>query len=185
MESNYMRLFHKIFALLGLLCVFGVTWSFGQTRQVNRNASASAQAAIGCDVPAPKAYVSDSADLFSQTAVRSLEKKLSSLKANHRVEMAVTVIGTTSGEDIFDYSLRLAQCWGYGSEKRGMRGGILLLIAKNDRQWRIQVTNDLNKTLTDGIVKALGDKMGTQFKLGKYDVGVIQLIGDIAAEVGK
>lgn len=97
--------------------------------------------------------------------------------------MAVAAVNTIGQADIFDYSLALARCWKIGDSAKTHRGGVLLFIAKNDRRWWIQVTNELNKTLTDDIVKRLGDKMGSQFKLGKYDAGVTQLIGDIAAEI--
>lgn len=135
-----------------------------------------------CSVSRPANNVSDKDGMFSDTVKRTIEKKLAKFKSEEQVEMAVAAVNTIGQADIFDYSLDLARCWKVGD---AAKGGVLLFIAKNDRRWWIQVTNELNKTLTDDIVKRLGDRMGSQFKLGKYDAGVTQLIGDVAAEIEK
>jgi uncharacterized protein len=65
----------------------------------------------------------------------------------------VVIEKSLEGEEIFDYSYRLAQKWGIGQKETS--NGILMFIAFDDREIRIQTGSGSEGFLPDGIAKRL------------------------------
>ena len=92
---------------------------------------------------------------------------------------------TTDGEAIEQFSLRVAEAWKIGRKK--IDDGALLVIAKNDRQLRIEVGYGLEGALTDVTSKRIIDEIITpKFKAGDFtggiSAGVDRMIGIIDGE---
>jgi uncharacterized protein len=94
------------------------------------------------------------------------------LREKANIEFAVVTIDTTNGQPIFDYSLALAREWGVGPKDRSQGGGLLLLLAIKDREWRLQVSRSLEKDLPDDVCKQLGDQSKDMYQQGRYVEGV-------------
>jgi uncharacterized protein len=104
-------------------------------------------------LPPPTSPVMDYVGILDEATKKSLEKRLIDFRnqTNPSVEIAVCIVPTTGGRDIFEYSLAVARGWGIGS-KEDDNPGLLLLIAFNDRKYFTQVSRDLEDELPDSLV---------------------------------
>lgn len=130
-------------------------------------------------LPAPKGYVNDFADVLDDETKQRMESKLTKLEKRSGVQLAVATIETTDGQPLFDYSLQVAREWGVGHT--GKAGGMLLMVAVKDRQWRIQVTRSLEADIPNEEAARLGQLMVPDFRAGNYGGGVMKCVdGTIA-----
>jgi uncharacterized membrane protein YgcG len=125
-------------------------------------------------LPPPTGFVNDYANVFDSESKARLESALLELKEQSDIEFAVVTIETTGGQNIFDYSLALARGWGIGPRDTSKGGGLLLLLAIKDREWRIQVSRNLEKDLPDDVCKELGDGSLGLYRQEKYADGLIR-----------
>ena len=81
------------------------------------------------------------------------------------------IVPTTDGEAIEQFSLRVAEAWKIGRKK--IDDGAMLVVAKNDRQLRIEVGYGLEGALTDATAKRIIDEDITpKFKSGDFAGGI-------------
>jgi uncharacterized protein len=90
------------------------------------------------------------------------------LKARAKIELAVATVKTTGGQSIYDYSLAVARGWGVGPPAGEEGGGVLLLLASEDRKWRIQVSRSLEADLPDDVTGKIGAAMAPALREGRY-----------------
>jgi len=132
----------------------------------------------GSPLPPPTGFVNDYAGVIDTATKQQLETKLKSLKetTNPSVEIAVAVVKTTGGRDIFDYSLAVARGWKIGS-KDDDNPSALLFVAIDDRKYFTQVSRDLEDELPDGLVGSLQRQyLVPEFKKGNYGKGISDTI---------
>src|SRR3984893_3369552 len=100
-------------------------------------------------LPIPKltARVTDLTGTLTAEQQSMLEEKLSTFEARKGAQIAVLVVPTTEPEEIDLYSIRVVDQWKLGRQK--VDDGALLLVAKNDRDLRIEVGKALEGALTD------------------------------------
>lgn len=121
--------------------------------------------------PLPNTFVHDFAGVLSEPAKQELQKQAKYLKENLDTEVAVVIMSTLNGEDVFDYSLNLARQWGIGSKDNEIRG-LLLLVVVNDRKTSIRTSRHLEGQLNDGITGEINRELGTYFKKGDFGGGL-------------
>jgi uncharacterized protein len=99
--------------------------------------------------PIPKlaARVTDLTGTLTAEQQSTLEDKLSAFEARKGAQVAVLVVPTTQPEDIAQYSIRVVDQWKLG--RRKIDDGALLIVAKNDRELRIEVGRGLEGVLPD------------------------------------
>lgn len=132
----------------------------------------------GSPLPAPTAPVNDYAGVIESNTKAQLNQRIIEFrdKSNPRVELAVVIVKTTGGRDIFDYSLAVARGWGIGS-KQTDNPSALLFIAIDDRKYFTQVSRDLEDELPDGLVGSLQRQyLVPAFKQANYTKGVADTI---------
>src|SRR5215475_13607604 len=83
--------------------------------------------------PIPGSYVHDFAGVIDESKRAEINEKAKTLKEKYKTEIAVVTIKTLNGEDIFDYSMRMARSWGIGSKDNDIRG-LLIVVAIQDRK---------------------------------------------------
>lgn len=122
--------------------------------------------------PNPPTPVVDYADVIDPATEQRLNNILKNLSENKQAnaEMGVVTVKTTGDQDIFDYSLAIMRGWGIGSSEKG---GLLLVVAVDDRKYFTQVSRHLEGELPDGLVGQIQrDKLVPQFKQGNYSKGI-------------
>jgi len=122
-------------------------------------------------VPALTAHVVDQTSTLSPAEISQLEQKLRSFEERKGSQVAVLIVATTEPEAIEQYSIRVAEAWKLGRKK--VDDGAILLIAKNDRQLRIEVGYGLEGVLTDATSKRIIEEVITpHFKQGDFYGGI-------------
>jgi uncharacterized protein len=132
--------------------------------------------------PKSDRLVNDFAGILGGQEVESLERKLVAYDDSTSTQIAVVTLPTLSGDDIFDYSQRLAESWGIGRE--GKDNGILLLIATEDRKMRIHTGYGVEGYLTDAMSKRIIQNIIVPaFREGQYYEGIDRAT-DVFIELG-
>jgi uncharacterized protein len=123
-------------------------------------------------VPALKGRVNDYAGLLSSGTAQQLEAVLAELESTDSTQIVVLTIASLEGDSLEGFSIRVVEQWQIG--QKGKDNGALLLVSKNDRKIRIEVGYGLEGKLTDLVSgRIIRDVMVPQFKMGRYDQGII------------
>ena len=123
--------------------------------------------------PVPKltARVTDLTGTLTAEQQSALEDKLSAFEARKGSQIAVLVVATTEPEEIVQYSMRVAHQWKLG--RRKVDDGALLIVAKNDRELRIEVGAGLEGALTDLTShRIISDTIVPLFRQGDFYGGI-------------
>ncbi|HKZ35571.1 MAG TPA: TPM domain-containing protein [Patescibacteria group bacterium] len=145
--------------VLGLLAVFGGVILLAKT-------------SLAAVYPAPTGYVNDFAGVISQEAENSLEERLSSFTASTSNEIAVVTLSSLEGDTVENAAVKLFEEWGIGDKEKD--NGVLLLVAIDDRELRIEVGYGLEPVLTDSRSgNIIRDQITPLFKAGNYEGGII------------
>ena len=146
-----------------------------------------AQAGEAGPLPQPTEPVNDFAGILRPETVERLNSRIRSFKekTNPQVVIAVAVVRTTEGRDIFDYSLSVARGWKVGTDKED-NPSALLLIAVDDRKYFTQISRDLEDELPDGLAGQIQRKyLVPAFRAGDYDKGVSDTVEAYMATIAE
>nr|WP_314564027.1 TPM domain-containing protein [uncultured Campylobacter sp.] len=99
--------------------------------------------------PALTGRVVDQARVLSQSTKDELETLLATHENNTTNQVVVATIESLGNAQIEEYSIELARHWGIG--QKGKDNGVVLVVAPNDKQVRIEVGYGLEGTLTDAL----------------------------------
>ncbi|MFZ0024076.1 TPM domain-containing protein [Acinetobacter sp.] len=123
------------------------------------------------DLPSLNEPVIDQANLLSPAEKKQLSQRILKLYNEGKGQIGVVIVPTTGQEDIFDYSMRVAEAWQLGSAKRD--NGLLMTIAINDRRIQILTGYGLEGVLPDIVAgRIIHDKITPFFKQGQYAQGI-------------
>jgi uncharacterized protein len=90
--------------------------------------------------------------------------------------MVIATTPSLESKSIADYSIALANAWGIGSRERN--DGLLLLVAPNERQVRIEVGKGLEKVMTDETAYTIiWQKMVPLFRQNKPQTAILSGAG--------
>ncbi len=139
--------------------------------------------ARGQEFPSPRGYVNDFAGVLNVESQTRMEALIRRARAQMGVEIAIVTVSSLEGMPIEDYSIELARRWGIG--RKGEDTGLLILVAPNERKWRIEVGYGLEGELPDGLVGEVGRRMVPYFREGKYGEGLELGLQTIVATLAK
>jgi uncharacterized protein len=144
-------------------------------------------AGAAADVPVPglRARVTDLTATLTPEQSAALERKLTAFEQRKGTQVAVLMVPTTMPEAVEQFSMRVAETWRLG--RKGVDDGALLLVAKNDRQLRIEVGYGLEGVLTDATSRRIIDEyIVPRFRDGDYyggiDAGLDRMLAVIDGE---
>lgn len=127
--------------------------------------------AMALDVPQLAGRVNDYAGLLSPEAKAGLEQKLAAFERDQSTQVVVLTIPSLQGDDIDQFSIRVAEKWKPG--QKGKDNGVLLVLAKAERRVRIEVGMGLQGVLPDITAShIIRDVMRPYLKDGNYDQGI-------------
>ena len=119
------------------------------------------------DLPSLNKPVIDQANILSPAEKQQFSQRILKLYNEGKGQIGVVIVPTTGQEDIFDYSMRVAEAWQLGSAKRD--NGLLMTIAINDRRIQILTGYGLEGVLPDIVAgRIIHDKITPFFKQGQY-----------------
>lgn len=132
------------------------------------------------DVPYLAGRINDTAHLLSTDAVTELEAMLAAYEDSTGNQIVLLTIESLDGASIEEYALRVAETWKLG--QKGADNGALLLIAKADRQLRIEVGYGLEASLTDAMTSLIiANVITPRFKQGDFEGGIREGLRSIIA----
>lgn len=148
-------------------------------------AYACAFAQVLLPVPALTGHVVDQTGTLSAEQLRGLESTLVAFEGTHGAQIVVLLVPTTAPEDIASYANRVGDSWKIGRKDIG--DGLILLVAKNDRKLRIEVSKALEGAVPDLAAKrVIDDAITPHFKNGDFagglDAGVARIMALVKAE---
>ena len=121
--------------------------------------------------PALTGRVVDQARVLSQSTKDELETLLATHENNTTNQVVVATIESLGQVQIEEYSLELARRWGIG--QKGKDNGVVLVVAPNDKQVRIEVGYGLEGTLTDALSSSIINYyIIPEFKKGDIQNGI-------------
>ena len=123
------------------------------------------------DLPRPANYVNDFAGVLSPGVQNSLDALCTQVDRQAHAQIAVVTIKTLDGEPIENFATELEDKWKVGP--KGSDRGVLLILAVNDRQRRIEVGYGLEGILPDARAGDIGREMVPYLQQGNYDQAVI------------
>jgi len=127
-----------------------------------------------------KKYVVDETNTLSSSEINSLMKKLVDFEKETTNQFVVYMISSLEGEPIEDVSIRIAEENKIGRKDRD--NGILLLIAKNDREVRIEVGYGLEGALPDALAsQIIRNEIIPNFKAEDYAEGIDEGVDAVIA----
>jgi uncharacterized protein len=142
-----------------------------------------ANAARAATFPARTGRVVDEAGLLSQQARDSLTHQLAEHERTTSNRVVVVTVRSLQGMQIEAFSLALANRWAVG--QAGRNNGVVLLVAPNERQARIEVGIGLERRLTNAIAAdIIEQRMLPAFRAGRREAAVQQGVDGILAALG-
>ena len=121
--------------------------------------------------PTSEFYVNDYANILSQETEEYIVEKSKELYRVDGTQIVVVTVKNLEGQSLEEYSLDLARYFGIGSKEKN--NGLLLLLALEERQSRVEVGTGLEGILPDGKTGRFQDEyMIPFFKQNDFDTGI-------------
>lgn len=135
---------------------------------------AFAQTALEKALPKPTTefFVNDYADQLSEATEAQIQSQAVALYKATKAQVVVVTVPSLEGYVLEEYSIALLNKWGIGDAK--LDNGVLLLLALDERQMRIEVGTGLEGALNDGKTGRIQDEyMIPYFKNNDFDTGML------------
>lgn len=123
------------------------------------------------DIPKMNSRVNDNAGVINSADERKLETLLRDVESKTSSQVALLTINSLQGENLEDYSMRVAQSWMLGQKE--FDNGVLMLVALKEKKIRIEVGYGLESILTDaksGYI--IRNYIVPEFKNGNFAGGI-------------
>ena len=115
--------------------------------------------------PALTGRVVDQANLLPPADEQRLAAAAAALEREVGPQFVVVTVNSLEGRPIADYGVQLGRTWRIGH--RGRNDGVLLLVAPNERQVRIEVGYGLERRVTDPFAaRVIREQMRPRFRSG-------------------
>lgn len=139
---------------------------------------ASGTAAAAPTFPPLTGRVVDDAGILPAQTRTELDQKLAALEAKTTDQLVVVTLKSLGGYDISDYGYQLGRAWQIG--QKGKNNGVLLIVAPNEHDVRIEVGYGLEGDLTDAVTRLIIEhSILPKFRAGDFPGGISAGIDDI------
>ncbi len=136
-------------------------------------AAAAERPASAAEVPVPSwtGPVMDQTSTLDPGQIQALSGKLRALEQSTGAQLYVLILPTTGSDSIEQYARRVFDQWQIG--RKGVDDGILLLVAKDDRNVRIDVGYGLEGAVTDlQAGRIIREQITPHFTFGDFHAGI-------------
>src|SRR5215472_14700345 len=129
----------------------------------------------------PTGYVTDLAGVIGAEKKAALEALGTELEQKTGAQMAIVTVRSLDGDSVDSYTVDLYKQLGIGSKKDNR--GVLLLLAPNDRKYRIEVGYGLEPVINDARAGDAGRAMVPFLRQGDYGDAVETAAWQLAKHV--
>ncbi len=149
----------------------------------------AAAVSLSDEIPTlPAAPVVDLAGIIDTATETKLNRYLKELESKTGAQMAILTLNSLDGQAIEELSISIAHNrWRLG--QKGKDNGVLMLIALNDRKYRIEIGYGLEGLLPDSLIGSIGRQyLVPYFRKGEYATGIhgaaVVIANEIARDAG-
>ena len=122
--------------------------------------------------PTSNFYVNDYANILSEETENYIQTNSVKLAEATTAQIVVVTVPTLNGESLEEYSTKIFRDFGIGDKEKN--NGLLILIALEERQSRIEVGYGLEGRLPDGKTGRIQDEyMIPYYKNNNFDEGIL------------
>jgi len=134
------------------------------------------------DYPTLKYWVTDNANVLLREEELEIEALCVEVYQKRGAEVAVLTVNTTAPDDISMFAFRTFEKNALGQE--GRDDGVLVMVATDDRSWRVEVGYGLEGVLPDSLVGSLADKyLVPDLERGDYYSGLLYMVAFLGREI--
>jgi uncharacterized membrane protein YgcG len=134
------------------------------------------------DYPAYQTFLNDYTNTLTEEWKTKTLQLVESVEKETTCEIAVAVIDRLNGISIEEYAVGLFNKWGVG--KKDKDNGVLLLVAMDDHELKIEVGYGLEGVITDLEAGEIVDNVIVpRFKENDYDSGIYNGVVEIANKI--
>jgi uncharacterized protein len=139
-------------------------------------------AAVAAALPEATGAINDFANLLSDDEEQRLTRLVEEVEQATSAEIAVATVDSLDGLTVEDYATQLFAAWGVG--QRGRDNGVLIVVAPNQREMRIEVGYGLEAVLPDGLAgQVIRETFLPAFRSDDYARGIVDGTERVAAIV--
>lgn len=132
--------------------------------------------------PDSRFFVNDFADVIDSAAEDEIYSRAAALQEKTTAQVAVVTVDTLDGEEPADYALGIGREWGVGQEDED--NGVVILLAKTERQIYIAVGYGLEGALPDSKTGRIIDAYGLDYlKNDDFSNGLLEIFKAVVNEV--
>ena len=137
------------------------------------------------ELPRPRGFVNDFAGVISASDARAMEATIASLREQTGAEIAVVTVRSHEPHATIDgFGVALAEAWGVGASAGDT--GVILILALEERQVRIEVGYGLEGAIPDGRAGSLLDTyVVPDLRDGNYSAGLLNGVAAITQVVAE
>lgn len=133
----------------------------------------SVATASGTSYPQVTGFVTDNANMIDPSYEAQITALAKQIEEKTTVEIAVVTVESLEGESKEMYAVNLFQQAGIG--KKDKDNGLLILVSKQEREYRFEVGYGLEGVITDSMKVNIGDRIiVTNFRNGDYGKGIYE-----------
>lgn len=138
--------------------------------------------AIALPAASTQFYCTDGADVISSEREAYYVSRSAALEAATGAQIVVATVSSLEGQDIDSYANSLFRAWGIGHQEKN--NGLLILLAPNERQIRVEVGYGLEGRVNDAKAGRLIDEYAYGYLAeDEFDEGLYQLYNALLDEV--
>ncbi len=131
----------------------------------------AALAAAEIAIPPLAARVTDQTGTLSQQQRAALEQTLAEFESRKGAQIALLMVPGTKPETAAQFAVRAQEAWKLG--RKGVDDGVLIVVAKEDRELHIEVGYGLEGVLPDAVAKRIiEEEIVPRFKQGDFYGGL-------------
>jgi len=131
-------------------------------------------------VPVLTGRVIDQTATLTGEQAKALSDKLAAIERESGAQIVILIVPTARPEDIFSFAQRVASSWKIGRKDVG--DGLLITVAKNDRDVNIQVATTLQGAIPDVVAgRITEEQIKPAFRAGDFAGGLNLAVDRIAA----
>lgn len=134
--------------------------------------------------PTSYKYVNDYTNTLKDSEIKDIISIGKELEDKTGAQAVTVIINSTDGVPIDNYAIDLFRTWGIGQKTKD--NGLLIVVAIQDRTWRVEVGRGLEGAIPDVLTNRVMESIAKpNFKKGDYGKGLAESYSTFADYIAK